>query len=73
MFKKTMLASAALALGLAPISAQAAQATAMRNSADLQQSEKLEGTTLWIVGAIALGLIIWGIIELSDDDGPDSP
>ena len=73
MFKKTILASAALALSLAPISAQAAQATAMRNSADVQQSEKLEGTTLWIVGAIALGLIIWGIIELSDDDEPSSP
>ncbi len=36
-------------------------------------SSNLEGTTLWIVGAIALGLVIWGIIELTDDDDPTSP
>jgi len=73
MLRKIIIATAATALTLAPISAQAAQATAMRSSADVDQAEQLEGTTLWIVGAIALGLIIWGIIELTDDDEPDSP
>ena len=32
------------------------------------------GAGVWILGAIALGLIIWGIIEITkSDDGPDSP
>jgi hypothetical protein len=73
MFKKTILASAALALGVAPAAAQAAQATTMRNSADVEQAEHLRGPTKWIVGAIALGLLIWGVIELTDDDEPESP
>ena len=72
MLKKTMLASAVLALSVAPVAAQAAEAAAMRASADVQQSEQLS-TTAWIVGAIGLGLLIWGIIELTDDDAPESP
>jgi len=72
MLKKTMLASAVLALSVAPVAAQAAEAAAVRASADVQQSEQLS-TTAWIVGAIGLGLLIWGIIELTDDDAPESP
>jgi hypothetical protein len=43
-----------------------------RAGADAASANELRGTTGWIIGAIALGLIIWGIIELLDDD-PDSP
>jgi hypothetical protein len=40
----------------------------------VDENEQLRGTGLYIVGAIVLGLIIWGIIELSDDnDSPHSP
>ena len=37
--------------------------------------EQLRSTAAWILAAIALGLIIWGIIELTsdDDDFPASP
>jgi hypothetical protein len=33
------------------------------------------GITIWIIGAVVLGLIIWGIIELTEDDDeePISP
>jgi hypothetical protein len=73
MFKKAILASAALALCVTPVAAQAAQAAAVRSGADVEQADQLRGAKLWIVAAIALGLIIWGIIELTDDEEPDSP
>jgi hypothetical protein len=31
------------------------------------------GPAIWIVGAIVVGLAIWGIIELVDDDDDDLP
>jgi len=45
---------------------------AERAGADTGSANELRGTTGWIIAAIALGLIIWGAIELLDDD-PDSP
>jgi hypothetical protein len=71
MLRNTITTSAALALSLAPIAAQAAPAA--RSSAPVAESEELRGTTLWVVGAIALALIVWGVIELSSDDEPQSP
>jgi hypothetical protein len=71
MLRNAVTASAALALTLAPIAAQAAPAA--RTDAPIAESEQLAGTTLWIVAAIALGLVVWGIIELSSDDEPESP
>jgi len=71
MLKSTITASAALALAVAPIAAQAAPAA--RTSAPVAESEELVGTTMWIVAAIALGLIVWGVIELTSDDEPASP
>jgi hypothetical protein len=60
-------------LTLAPIAVQAAPQPVSRTSAEVGESEQLVGTTMWIVAAIALGLVVWGIIELSDDDEPASP
>ena len=71
MLRNAITASAALALSLAPIAAQAAPAA--RSSAPVAESEELRGTTLWVVAAIALALIVWGVIELSSDDEPESP
>jgi hypothetical protein len=79
MLRTSVFASAALSLALAPIAAQAASqdlsapSAVSRTGSIAGEAEELRGKTLWIVGAIALGLIIWGIIELSDDDEPESP
>jgi hypothetical protein len=71
MLRNAITASAALALTTAPIAAQAAPAA--RSAAPVAESEELVGTTMWIVAAIALGLIVWGVIELTSDDEPESP
>lgn len=71
MLRTAITASAALALTVAPIAAQAAPAA--RSDAPVAESEELVGTTMWIVAAIALGLIVWGVIELTSDDEPESP
>lgn len=73
MVRSTASAFAALALILAPIAAQAAPQAAPRSGAAVGESEELVGTTMWVVAAIALGLVVWGIIELSNDDEPESP
>ena len=62
--------SAALAQPAAPLSVVPA---VERAGADTDSANELRGTTGWIIGAIALGLIIWGAIELFDDDDSDSP
>ena len=66
-------ALSALALGAAP-AAQAApplglgQAAAVeRAGAEPARAAALRGTTGWVIGAVALALIVWGVIELLDD------
>ena len=44
-----------------------------RSGASLDGENQLRGTTMWIVGAIALLLLIWGLIELLNDDEDDVP
>ena len=82
MLNKTLaaLAAASLVLGSSAAMAQSAQsmspATAVavdRTGADTAGASELRGTTGWIIAAIALGLLIWGAIELFDDDDPESP
>ena len=73
MFRKVITASTAIAMTLAPIAAQAAPQPLARTGSPVAEDEALVGTTLWIVAAIAAGLLIWGIIELTDDDEPESP
>jgi hypothetical protein len=60
--------------------AQSAQSLSLNNSpavAGAQDASDLDdrnGIGIYIIGAVVLGLIIWGIIELTDDDeGPSSP
>jgi len=66
----SLIGGQAAATAAAPLSI----APASRAGAEMDGEGRLVGTTAWILGAIALGLIIWGIIELtSDDDAPDSP
>lgn len=63
----------ALALTLVPVVAQAAPQPLPRAPAATEDSQELVGTTAWILAGIGLALVIWGIIELTDDDEPDSP
>lgn len=64
--------SAAVAQTAAPQSPEPAPAVE-RAGADVADANELRGTTGWIIGAIALGLLIWGAIEQLDDDEPESP
>jgi hypothetical protein len=61
--------SAAVAQSAAPLSIDSAPAVQAGEAT--QGSNELVGTTAWILAAIGLGLIVWGIIELTDDS--DSP
>ena len=57
-----------LSLANSPVAQRAAAGTA--GASDLDR----RGYGIYIIGAIALGLIIWGIIELtSDDNDSESP
>lgn len=61
------VAQTAQSLSLAP---------AARASADAQGVNELDsrnGIGIYLIGAVVLGLIIWGIIELTKDDEPESP
>lgn len=64
-----MTASTVAHAQAAPVAAPAIE----QAGANLDNANALEGTTFWIVGAIVVGLAIWGIIELTDDDEPSSP
>lgn len=72
----TPLVALSLLAGSSAAVAQAAPpATASSRAGAAPGQEQLVGTTAWILAAIALGLIVWGIIELTDDedDFPTSP
>lgn len=73
MLRSAISTVSALALAVVPVAAQAAPQPASRAPAATEESQELVGTTAWILAAIGLGLVIWGIIELTDDDEPDSP
>ena len=73
MFRGVVSAVSALALTVVPVAAQAAPMPAPRTAASLGDSDELRGTTAWVLAAIGVALLIWGIIELTDDDEPDSP
>ena len=65
--------SAAVAQSAQPLSLSHAPSAA-RAGASTQNGSQLEGTTIWIIGAIVVGLAVWGIIELTkDNNNPTSP
>ena len=78
MLSKTLAAVAAISMitgssaAVAQSSAPTSVAATARAGAPTQGSNELVGTTAWIIAAVALGLIVWGIIELTDDDA-ESP
>ena len=64
--------SVAAAQSAQPLDVQASQPVD-RVGAEMEGDSQLIGTTAWILAAIALGLVIWGIIELTGSDDPVSP
>lgn len=74
-----LAALAAVSLVAAPVAAAAAPfaplPAAARAGEMTDGSNELAGTTAWILAAVALGLIVWGVIELTndEDDFPTSP
>jgi hypothetical protein len=79
MLSKKLAAIAAISMitassaAVAQTAAPSVAASTVRAGAPTEGSNELVGTTAWILAAIALGLIVWGVIELTDDDGPSSP
>ncbi len=77
------LAALSLVVGSSAAVAQTAQPLSLANApaveragAGLEAESDLRrrGIGIYIIGAVVLGLIIWGIIELTkDDEGPESP
>jgi hypothetical protein len=63
--------SAAVAQSAQPLSLANSPA-AVRSGADLEGSSDLHGVTLYLIGAVVLGLLVWGAIEVLDGD-PSSP
>ena len=73
---KTLAAASLLAIGSAA-SAQPAQPLSLSQSpavaraqADMSGASELRrrGAAIYIVGAVVLGLIVWGVLELLDND-----
>lgn len=50
-----------------------APAVAARAADGTEGASEIVGTTAWILVAIAIGLIVWGVIQLTGDDGAQSP
>lgn len=85
MLSKKLAAIAALSLITASsaAAAQSAQPLSIANSPSVQRSAASatgesdldrRGIGIYIIGAVVLGLIIWGVIELTkNNDGPSSP
>ena len=69
------MSSAAVAQTAQPLSlANAPQARAAATPSQASALDDRNGIGIYIIGAVVLGLIVWGIIELtSGDDGPKSP
>jgi len=80
MFSKTLRIIAAASLltasSVAIAQSEAPGAVAIERAGAVVDGEselRGRGAGIYIIGAIALGLIIWGIIELTSDDDDDFP
>jgi hypothetical protein len=63
--------SAAVAQSAGSLSLANAPAAQARDVSDLDDRN---GIGIYLIGAVVLGLIVWGVIELTkDDEGPESP
>ncbi|ODP36660.1 hypothetical protein [Sphingomonas turrisvirgatae] len=71
---KKILAAAAAATMLVGTTASAtsAQSLSLKNAPRaatvVGESNEQLGAAAWVLGAIGLGLVVWGIVELTSDD-----
>lgn len=71
---KKILAAAAAASMLVGTTASATSAQSLslqgapRAATATTENNELVGTTAWVLAAIALGLVVWGVIELTDSN-----
>ena len=68
-----LLISSGAAVAQSASSLSLGNGPAARAGAALADAGELRGSAKWILGAIALGLIIWGAIELLGDDDEAFP
>lgn len=75
MLSKSLAAVSALALVLGSSAAAAQTGVAPASAAITQSDSDLSGrgAGIYIIGAVVIALLIWGAIELLDDDEPSSP
>ena len=73
----SMLTASSAAVAQSAQSLSLANAPAMRAGFDAQGASALDsrnGIGIYLIGAVVLGLIVWGVIELTkDDEGSESP
>ena len=73
----SMLTASSAAVAQSAQSLSLAGSPSVRASADGQDVSALDsrnGIGIYLIGAVVLGLIIWGVIELTkSDEGPSSP
>jgi hypothetical protein len=73
MLRKLIAAVSVLAFTVAPVAAQAAAQPAPRLDSSIEGASEDLTTTHWVLIVIGGILLVWGIIELTDDDEPASP
>ena len=71
------MAAAAALIAVAPAAAQSqatiAPAAETSLGSDGANAQFDGGTSTYLIAAVLLGLVIWGVIELTDDDETVSP
>jgi len=65
--------STAVAQTAQPLSLANAPAAPAAVPGEASALDARNGFGIYIIGAVVLGLLVWGIIELTKDDGPSSP
>ena len=73
MLRKTVTAITAMILAGASVAAHAAPQAAPRLGSSIEGSDEDLTSTHWILIVLGGILLVWGIIELTDDDEPESP
>lgn len=72
----SMLTASSAAVAQSAQSLSLASSPVVHAGADAQGANALDsrnGIGIYLIGAVILGLIIWGVIELTKDGGPSSP
>lgn len=72
----SMLTASSAAVAQSAQSLSLAGSPAVHAGADAQGANALDsrnGIGIYLIGAVVLGLIVWGVIELTKDDEPESP